>query len=210
MAYIRRALVFAGGAAAVVVGLLYSRYAVSRDYTIITERNLFGHPPPEDKAPPAVTKKPEDMQKARLSAVLVGTVLGAAGSSRAVIYDKSTGKQELCEVGDMVQGAVVREILRGKVIVTRNGRNEVLDIADAAALHKNTVPGYTDFAGIRNKGMFPPGPDRRMPLPGPGKVDGISAMPHPPARNAARGSSMNPAPMRKSLPASVIRPPINQ
>ncbi len=183
----------------------------THDYTIIAERNLFGLPPFDDKPKtPVVTEKPEDMQKARLSVVLVGTVSGTAGSSRAVIYDKSTGRQELYEVGDAIQGAVIKDILRGKVIVRLNGKNEVLDIADAAALRKRVVPGYTDFSGMHNKGMLPENPDSRMRVPGPDKINGVSGTRHSPARNSDKRPSMNSARTKKVMPSPTVRPPINQ
>ena len=54
------------------------------------------------------------------------------GADRAIIFDKTVNKQALYETGDAVQGAVVKEILRGKVILVYNGRDEMLDMSEAA------------------------------------------------------------------------------
>ena len=62
----------------------------------------------------------------------MGTINGGEGDSRAIVLDKSNNKQELYEKGDVIQGAKIKEILRGKVILVYNGKDEMLDMSEAA------------------------------------------------------------------------------
>jgi general secretion pathway protein C len=103
------------------------------DYHAILQRNLFGPPPGTDQ--PVVkgdVNSGEDLQLTSLDIVLMGTINGPDGADRAIIFDKTVNKQALYETGDAVQGAVVKEILRGKVILVYNGRDEMLDMSEAA------------------------------------------------------------------------------
>ena len=119
------------------------------DYRIILQRNLFGSPAEKDG--PASTETPdytEDIQLTSLNIVLMGTVNGGEGAARAIILDKSSNKQELYEVGDVIQGALIKEILRGKVILVYNGKDEMLDMSEAGSVRSaawrrwmNTPPG---------------------------------------------------------------------
>lgn len=103
------------------------------DYRIISQRNLFGPPPDSDKsAKPPVPDNKEVLTATSLAIVLVGTVTGSEGVERAIILDKKSQKQDLYEKGDAVQGALVKEIGRGKVILARDGGDEILDISEAA------------------------------------------------------------------------------
>lgn len=103
------------------------------DYRIILQRNLFG--PPPGKVEPGSTVAPdydENLQSTSLDIVLMGTINGGDGADRAIVLDKKTRKQELYEKGDAIQGAIVKEILRGKVILDYNGKDEMLDMSEAA------------------------------------------------------------------------------
>ncbi len=104
-----------------------------QDYHIILQRNLFG-PPPGEGLPVSKTTPDyaEDLKLSSLNIVLMGTVNGREEEQRAIILDKSTNKQELYEKGDTIQGAQVKEILRGKVILVYNGKDEMLDMSAAA------------------------------------------------------------------------------
>jgi general secretion pathway protein C len=111
------------------------------DYRTILQRNLFGPPPGKGGSGPANTPDyAENMQLTQLNIVLMGTINGGEGDGRAIILDKGSNKQGLYEVGDEIQGASVKEILRGKVILVYNGKDEMLDMSDAAKLRP-------DYAG---------------------------------------------------------------
>jgi len=102
------------------------------DYRAILQRNLFGPPPDSGKsAIPPVRDNTEALAATSLDIVLMGTITGSEGTERAIILDKKTQRQELYEKGDAVQGALVSEIRRGKVILSQEGREEVLDISEA-------------------------------------------------------------------------------
>lgn len=102
------------------------------DYHIILQRNLFGPLPGEEESSAnAAPDYAENLQSTSLNIVLMGTVSGGDGASRAIILDKSSRKQELYEQGDAIQGALVKEILRGKVILVYNGKDEMLDMSEA-------------------------------------------------------------------------------
>lgn len=103
------------------------------DYRIILQRNLFGPPPGTDAPPtPEPVTQTEVLQPTSLNIVLMGTINGGENADRAIILDKSSRKQELYEAGDAIQGAVIKEILRGKVILAYNGKDEMLDMSEAA------------------------------------------------------------------------------
>ncbi|GAB6193552.1 type II secretion system protein N [Desulfocastanea catecholica] len=127
------------------------------DYRVILQRNLFGPPPGEGA--PATTAAPdvtEDIQLTSLNIVLMGTISGGDGVDRAIILDQTSKKQELYEQGDVIQGAMVKEILRGKVILFYNGKDEMLDMSEAA----NVRPAYAAPAAqpgaVRNGPSYRP------------------------------------------------------
>lgn len=142
------------------------------DYRVILQRNLFGPPPGEGQ--PASTATPEvteDIQLTSLNIVLLGTVSGGDGEDRAIILDKATRKQELYEQGDIIQGAMVKEILRGKVILFYNDKEEMLDMADAASVRPayspparqpGAAPGTIENAPLYRPAVSPGGIPRRV------------------------------------------------
>jgi len=104
------------------------------DYRVILQRNLFGPPPGSDKTESNSSKYPDDLEATSLNIVLMGTISGTEGTHRAIILDKNLNEQELYETGDAIQGALVKEIMRGKVILALNGKDEILDMSEAAKM----------------------------------------------------------------------------
>jgi general secretion pathway protein C len=102
------------------------------DYMVILERNLFGSSPGSSKIEVAPNEPSEDLVETSLEIVLKGTINGDKGSKRAIIYDKNEKTEDLYQVGDGIQGAFVKKILRGKVILTYNGRDEVIEMSETA------------------------------------------------------------------------------
>jgi len=99
--------------------------------SIIIRRNLFG----------ALTE-PADIQQeqvidignleaSKLQVVLLGTVMGGADASRAIILTKDGYTQEIYQEGDYIQGALIRKITRRNVILSHNGRDEYLDMNES-------------------------------------------------------------------------------
>jgi type II secretory pathway component PulC len=105
-----------------------------QDYHIILQRNLFGPLPGKGgSGTNDALDYADNLESTSLNIVLMGTINDSKkGEQRAIILDKSTDKQALYEKGDAIQGAFVKKILRGKVILVYNGKDEVLDINDAA------------------------------------------------------------------------------
>ncbi|MCD4675062.1 MAG: hypothetical protein K8S18_03590 [Desulfobacula sp.] len=100
-------------------------------YDIIVKRNLFkveveakeepsGNQEPEDK-------EPEKLEATNLKLVLWGTVTGES-EVYAVIEDKKMRQQGLYDVGDSIQGAKVKKILKHEVILTYQGKDQILEM----------------------------------------------------------------------------------
>ena len=101
------------------------------DHSVITERNLFGLPL-EKTEKEAVSDPFAGLQPTSLDLVLMGIVDGGSRDSRAIILSKKYKKQQLYQVGDMVAGAQIKSILWGKVVLSMSGRDELLDMKEAA------------------------------------------------------------------------------
>jgi general secretion pathway protein C len=122
-------------------------------YDAITQRDLFKTKAAEDAITAAANaaKQKEQapveqpMEQTKLQVKLWGTVFSEGVASYAVIEDLKDKKQSLYRVDDKIQIATVREILREKVILNSNGKDEVLSMED-----KTPPP--------TNKLIFPPVP----------------------------------------------------
>jgi general secretion pathway protein C len=101
-------------------------------YRPIMKRNIFGSG--EDVSKEIRTEEIENLQPTSLKLALLGTVSGNRQNAFAVIEEIDKKKQALYREGDSVQGAIVKTILRGKVILRVNERDEILTIEEAAAL----------------------------------------------------------------------------
>lgn len=111
-----------------------------QDYGVIVERNLFQSyivekaPVTQDNANPL-----EGLENTSLDLVLMGTITGQTGRSRAIILEKAKRKQEIYYKGDFIQDAEIKNILRGKVILSYQGKDEVLDMSEAASMRPKQV-----------------------------------------------------------------------
>jgi type II secretory pathway component PulC len=94
------------------------------DYSIITRRALFGKGKPVSSKP-VVNEEPV-LTTTSLNLTLLGTVSGKDNDQRAIIRNKSNKEQDIYYKGDSVSNALIKEILRGKIILTVNGKDEVL------------------------------------------------------------------------------------
>ncbi len=96
----------------------------NNNYNIITQRNLFGNSSGTTSAISSVTAPILDTTS--LDLVLLGTIKGSADSQRAIIRNKKSTKQDIYSRGDTIEHALIKEIMRGKIILTVNGKDEVL------------------------------------------------------------------------------------
>jgi general secretion pathway protein C len=99
-----------------------------RDYQVINGRNLFGsvEKAAENIKPEAI----ETLEPTSLKIALLGTVAGNEQNAVAVIEEKKLRKQGLYRVGDSIEGAMIKMILRGKVILRVGDKDEILTMEE--------------------------------------------------------------------------------
>ena len=99
----------------------------TENYTIISKRNLFGKVQEKTKAPesePVLTTTSLDL-------ALLGTIGGDTDEQRAIIRKKSSNTQEIYFRGDAIEQALIKKIFRGKIILSVNGKDEILLMEEA-------------------------------------------------------------------------------
>lgn len=101
-------------------------------YSAIAARNIFQAAATEQKAPePQIDV--DSLKKTDLDLRLLGTIAGMGDDSYAVIEHTRQRNQGLYKVGDSVDNATVKMILRKKVVLTINGSDEVLEMEEGLA-----------------------------------------------------------------------------
>ncbi len=125
-------------------------------YQPIVERDLFK----TGKAKtPDQTIKPselENLKKTQLKLKLWGTITGNSGTTYAVIEDASKRDQQLYRESDKIQHALIKLILRKKVVLTVDGRDEILEMEEQldqahrissrqeTETEEDAMPGFVD------------------------------------------------------------------
>jgi len=110
-----------------------SRSAVPRqaktlaDYGLISERDLFHSAKFESAGP---VKEQATIRVTERNLQLKGTVVGDGPGSYAVIVDHDSSKEEVYFQDDFVMGARIARILKNKVILDSNGKEEALLMTD--------------------------------------------------------------------------------
>ncbi len=99
------------------------------NYQVIIDRNLFGGSLKAKETPKEESVSLEELDATLLDIVLLGTITGSKYERRAIILDKSTNNQELYQKGDAIQGAIIKDILRGRVVLNFRGKDEVLNMS---------------------------------------------------------------------------------
>jgi len=102
------------------------------DFQVIVDRNIFEavlvqEAGAKKEVAPVVKEEPKETT---LKLVLQGTISGDERDARAIIVDEKEKKQDLYQVGDAVQGALITAIERGKVILEFHGRKQFLLIKE--------------------------------------------------------------------------------
>jgi len=106
-----------------------------QNYDVIVERNLFKSYIEEEQAETTVEiEPPKELVPTTLNLVLLGTVTAPAGRGRAIILTKRDRQQDLYYEGDVIEGATIQEIMRGKIILTFQGQDQILDMSEAASM----------------------------------------------------------------------------
>ena len=98
------------------------------DSDIIVTRNLFASARRAAAGKQSVNV--DELQATSLNLVLLGTVAGEGDFGFAVILDSSTKLQKLYKVGDSVGSATVQKVMRGKVVISVGGKDEVLTMVE--------------------------------------------------------------------------------
>ena len=132
------------------VAAVTSQHSAEQDARRVLERNLFGPPPSAGKDKTSGTQPTADLQPTTLSLVLMGTIIGPGEENRAIILEKNKKNQDIYRQGEVVQGAVLKEILRKKVVLTYNNKDEILDMSEAAKYAGKVPP-----PGAAPPGSFP-------------------------------------------------------
>ena len=104
------------------------------EVAMILERNIFGATE-KAEAPPVVEEvvEPiETLEETTLQLTLLGTIAGNLENARAIILDQRQRDQDIYRTGDTVQGAEIRQILRGKVVLRHQGRDEILSMVESS------------------------------------------------------------------------------
>ena len=126
------------------------------DFTMIVERNIFGA---TEKAepPPVVEEKAEaieNLEETSLQLSLLGTIAGDSQNARAIILDQRKRSQDIYRIGDSVQGAEIRQIFRGKIVLRHNDKDEILSMVEAgeaSGAPSSDIPPATSRAGSRSR-----------------------------------------------------------
>jgi len=116
------------------------------EYTAITKRNIFNSSTEEQEAAPVVENKLdlEKLKQTDLKLKLWGTVTGQNEGAYAVIEDSKAREQNLYRAGDTIQNAVVKLILREKVVLKVGDNDEIL------AMEENIGRGGRSRAGRKD------------------------------------------------------------
>ncbi|MBC8418959.1 MAG: hypothetical protein KJ573_09900 [Proteobacteria bacterium] len=105
-------------------------------FDIIVERNMFGS---VDKVSPDAETRSikleeiETLEPTSLKIALLGTVTGPEENACAVIEEIGRKTQGLYRTGDTIQNAVIKRILRGKIVLRVGEKDEILTMEEAEA-----------------------------------------------------------------------------
>ncbi|MGM0418302.1 MAG: type II secretion system protein GspC [Thermodesulfobacteriota bacterium] len=92
-------------------------------YSQIYERNLFGTLVSKKDSKPDIDIK--SLEKTRLNLKLLGTVVGFNINYAVIVVENNQG---LYKEDDEIKDAKIKRIFRQKVVLTRNGKDEILTI----------------------------------------------------------------------------------
>jgi general secretion pathway protein C len=111
------------------------------DYKRIVARNIFNSS--TEAAAATLPAKKVDIEKLKetdLKLKLWGTVTGQNGQTYAVIEDTKAREQNLYRAGDSIQKAIVKLILREKVVLSVDDRDEILAMEEIMGRQRGSRP----------------------------------------------------------------------
>ena len=105
-----------------------SRRKMLKSYEDVAKRNLFKIALLDDLNKKDAPTEIETLDLTDLKLKLWGTIVAGDKNSRAIIEETKSRKQKLYKVGDTIQTATLKHILRNEVVLTVNGKDEKLQI----------------------------------------------------------------------------------
>jgi general secretion pathway protein C len=124
-----------------------SRRTPLKDFRVVMDRNIFGS---KEKAAEGIQPTDiETLEPTSLKVVLLGTVTGSQQNAVAVIEETDKRKQGLYRVGDSVQDAIVKIILRGKVVLRVGEKDEILTMEESSSRRAALEEGAASSRGRR-------------------------------------------------------------
>jgi general secretion pathway protein C len=114
------------------------------NYDTIIERDLFN-----TKKQSAKNLNPvilETLKETDLKLKLLGTVTDDNDKAYAIIEDETIRKQNLYRTGDSVQNATVKMILRKKIVLRINGRDEILTMEETVTSGRDAKRPFAPVA----------------------------------------------------------------
>jgi hypothetical protein len=160
-----------------------------QDFQIILKRHLFGKSQ-DSKKTGTEQAASVPLTATSLDLSLLGTITGPPDKRRAVILDKKKKAQELYGQGDTVQGSLIKEILRDKIILTVNGKDEVL-LPEIP--RKNPAPGVVKTLPAQQRNAIEAPVEEDNP-------DTLSAVPNEPEVGDPPMEPENPMEQAESTP----------
>lgn len=147
--------------APVVAAAVPEQVPVERDYQVVSARNIFAVSKLLAAQNPVI-EDPAALAPTSLRVRLLGTVAGDSRNGRAIILDEEKSKQNIYKVGDSLQGGEIKRILREKVVIQVDGRDEML------VMSEKSDSELTRSASVRLASSLPapsmPTQDRPNPL----------------------------------------------
>ena len=125
-------------------------------YKAITKRNIFNSSI-EEIAPVVEKIDIEKLKETELKLKLWGTVTGRNERAYAVIEDTKAREQNLYRAGDTIQNAVVKLILREKVVLRVDERDEILAMEEIRGRRRSP-------RGRKRIGSSSGSPARKLPV----------------------------------------------
>ena len=123
-------------------------------YASIEKRNLFKAAVEEKKAvasPESDIPLVETLEKTSLDLKLLGTIILEPRGAFAIIQEGRKKEQKRYQKGDTVQKALIKKVLREKVILSYKGRDEVL-LMEPAKGSGTSVPSFPPVNAIAEPG----------------------------------------------------------
>jgi general secretion pathway protein C len=118
-----------------------NRIQRSSDYEIINRRSIFGKVAETDSGSVEDLSELANLEPTSLNITLMGTAEAGPENSVAIISVKSKRPpQGMYYIGDSVEGALIKNIYRNKVVLSINGKDQILEKEEMPTQQTETAP----------------------------------------------------------------------